>query len=137
MSVKKELIVHIETNEEGEYTKVNALDTDPGYFLLTCGQNRIVISGEELTDAINSIQFYGTLFAEERKRREQAKAAPAKAMVVAAEPLKKAKKKTHDEPEGTFVMDPIHRIGPTASELALAAQTKHMQGETVVVTEKK
>lgn len=137
MSIKKELVCHIETLEEGEFVKINRVETDPGYFLLTLGQNRIVVNGAELTDAINSIGFYATLFDEERKRREQAaKPIPKVTPEVVQAPAKKRKGK-NDEEEGTIILEPSLRLGPTESELALEKQTKHMQGETLVIKEKK
>jgi hypothetical protein len=137
MTIKKELVVHIESNEEGEFIKVNALDTEPGYFLLSLGVNRIVINGAELIEALSSIDYYATLFKHESLAREQRKASPPKAVEVVAAPPKKSKKKASDEEEGTIVLDPVLRLGPTASELALEKQTKHMQGDTLVVKEKK
>lgn len=134
--IKKELVVHIESNEEGEFIKVNALDTEPGYFLLSLGQNRMVINGAELIEALSAIDYYGTLFKQEHLAREQRLKAPPKAMTVAAPTSKKGKKSS--EPEGTFELDPtVMRMGPTASELALERQTQHMKGETIVITDKK
>jgi hypothetical protein len=136
--IKKELVVHIETNEEGEFIKVNALDTEPGYFLLSLGSNRMVINGEELVDAMNSIGYYATLFRQESIAREQRNKAPPKAMSIAPVSVKTTKKsKVAKEDEGAIVLDPIMRLGPTESELALERQTKHMKGETLVLTEKK
>jgi hypothetical protein len=134
--IKKEIVAHIETNEEGEFIKVNALDTDPGFFLLSLGQNRLVINGQELIEALHTIDQYAAMFAQERLMKQQRAKAPPKAMVVETVPVKKAKRNKEDE-EGTIVLDPILRLGPTASELALEAQTKHMKGETLVLTDKK
>lgn len=134
--IKKELIVHIETNEENEFVKVNALDADPGYFLLSLGVNRIVINGAELIEALNAIDYYAVLFKQEQTMKAQRAAAPPKAVVIAPPPAK-GKKKTNPEDEGAIILDPVMRLGPTASELALEAQTKHMKGETLVITEKK
>jgi len=134
--LKKEIVVHIETNEEGEFIKVNALDTDPGYFLLSLGQNRMVINGQELVEALHTIDQYSTLFAQERNMKMQRAAAPPKAVVFESPAKPRKRGKNSDEPEGTIVLDPILRMGPTASELALESQTKHMKGETLVITEK-
>jgi hypothetical protein len=136
--IKKELVVHIESNEEGEFIKVNALATDPGYFLLSLGVNRIVINGAELVEALNSIDYYATLFNQESIAREQRIKAPPKAMSIAPAPVRATKKsKVAKEDEGAIVLDPIMRLGPTASELALEKQTQHMKGDTIVITEKK
>lgn len=135
--IKKELICYLETTEEGEYVKINRVETEPGFFLLSLGQNRIVVNGGELMDALNSIEFYATMFDEERKRREQAMAAPPKAMSIAPSPAPKKGKKVAKEDEGAIVLDPVLRMGPTESELALERQTQHMKGDTIVITEKK
>lgn len=139
--IKKELIVHIETNEENEFVKVNALDADPGYFLLSLGVNRIVINGAELIEALNAIDYYAVLFKQEQTMKAQRAAAPPKAVVpsshIDTSPLHKKRKKKDEEEEGAIILDPVMRLGPTASELALEAQTKHMKGETLVITEKK
>ncbi len=132
--VKKELVVHIQTNEEGEFIKVNALE-DPGFFLLSLGQNRMVINGAELIEALSSIDYYAALFKQESMMKEQRAKSPPKTIQVAP-PRKKGKSNPEDE-EGTIVLDPIMRMGPTASELALEKQTQHMKGESLVITEKK
>ena len=133
--LKKELVVHIQTLEEGEFIKVNAIDVEPGYFLLSLGQTRLVVNGAELIEAMSSIDYYGTLFKQESLAREQRKAAPA-IQVVAAPPTKRSKKVAAED-EGALILDPVLRLGPTASELALEKQTRHMQGESLVITEKK
>lgn len=131
--LKKELVIYTETDESGEYVKVNRLETEPGFFLLTLGQNRMVINGAELIEALQTIDHYGTLFDQELKMKQQRAATPPKAVVITA-PTKKGKKNT--EEEGTIILDPVMRLGPTESELALERQTKHMQGETLVIKEK-
>lgn len=133
--IKKELVVFTETNEEGEFIKVNRLDTDPGFFLLTLGQNRMVINGAEIIEALQTIDHFGTLFDQELKMKQQRAVSPAKAMTITPSP--KRGKKVVAEDEGALVLDPVLRLGPTESELALERQTKHMQGETLVITEKK
>lgn len=133
--IKKELIAFISTLEEGEFTKVNAIDGEPGHFLLTLGQARIVINGAELVEAMTSIDYYGTLFKQEALAKEQRAKSPPKAVVVTPPPKKG--KRVHTEEEGTIVLDPVFRSGLTDSELALERQTKHMQGDTIVITEKK
>ena len=74
--LKKELVIYTETNEEGEFVKINRLDTDPGFFLLTLGQNRMVVNGGELIEALQTIDHYGTLFDQELKMKQQRAAAP-------------------------------------------------------------
>lgn len=132
--IKKELICHVSTLEEGEFIKINAIEGEPGYFLLTLGQMRMVINGPELMEAMSSIDYYGTLFKQETIAKENRAKAPPK--VVAPVTTKRRSKNSEDE-EGTIVLDPVMRTGPTASELALERQTKHMKGETLVLTEKK
>lgn len=135
--LKKELVIFTETDEAGEFIKINRLDTEPGFFLLTLGQNRMVVNGAEIIEALSTIDHYGTLFDQELKRKQQALASPAKAVVLPPVASPKRAKKSNPEDEGALVLDPVMRLGPTDSELALAQQTKHMQGETLVVTEKK
>ena len=135
--LKKELVIWTETNEEKEFVKVNRLETDPGFFLLTLGSNRMVINGAELIEALTTIDHYGTMFDQELKMKQQRAAAPAKTVELAPVVLGKKSKKVSKEDEGALVLDPVMRLGPTASELALEKQTKHMQGETLVITEKK
>lgn len=133
--MKKELIIYTESNEEGEFIKVNRLDTDPGFFLLSLGNNRMVINGDELVEALQTIDHYGTLFDQELKMKQQRSAAPPKAMSINPIPAKRSKK-TNPEDEGALVLEPILRLGPTESELALERQTKHMQGGSLVFKEK-
>lgn len=135
MTIRKELLCHIGTLEEGEYIKVNAVDTEPGYFLLTLGQNRMVFNGAELVEALSSIDYYAALFKQESDMRAKRAAAPPKAIVVEA-PVPKKGKRVSKEDEGAIVLDPTLRLGPTASELALEQQTKHMQGGSLVFREK-
>lgn len=131
--IKKELIAHVSTLEEGEFIKINAIEGEAGYFLLTLGQMRMVVNGPELLEAMSSIDYYGTLFKQEALAKENRTKAPPKTM--AAPVPKRTKKNTEDE-EGTIVLDPVLRMGPTASELALEKQTAHMKGDTIVITEK-
>jgi hypothetical protein len=135
--IKKDLVCYIETNEKDEFVKVNRLETEPGFFLLTLGANRMVVNGSELMEAINAIDFYSTMFDEELKRRTQAKTEPPKAMTVAPTTTTKRTKKVAKEDEGAIILEPSLRLGPTESELALERMTKHMQGDTLVLTEKK
>jgi hypothetical protein len=146
--IKKELICHIQTLEEGEFIKVNAIEGESGYFLLTLGQMRMVVNGPELVEAMSNIDYYSTMFKQEAIAKENRAKAPPKTVVnpcaeVAAGSghfntlsKRKGKKNTEDE-EGTIVLEPQLRTGPTASELALEKQTKMMQGETLVLKENK
>lgn len=135
--IKKDLVCYIETNEKDEFVKINRLETEPGFFLLTLGANRMVVNGGELMEAINAIDFYSTMFDEELKRRTQATVAPPKAMTVTPTVTTKKSKKVAKEDEGAIILEPSLRLGPTESELALERMTKHMQGDTIVLTEKK
>lgn len=134
--LKKEIVIYTESNEEGEFIKVNRLDTDPGFFLLTLGQNRMVINGAELIDALQTIDRYGALFDEELRIKRQRDSSPPKAMSITPVVATKKTKRVNSEDEGALVLDPIMRLGPTESELALERQTKHMQGESLVLKEK-
>jgi len=135
--MRKELTVFISTNEEGEEIKINRVTSDPGFFLMTLGQNRMVINGQELIEALQSIDHYGVLFDQEQKMRELRAASPPPKSVEIT-PVKKVGKaaKLHPEDEGALVLEAQIRTGPTASELALEAQTKHMQGGSLVFREK-
>lgn len=142
--MRKELTVFIQTNEEGEEIKVSRVTTEPGFMLLTLGQNRMVVNVEELIEAIQSIGHYSVLFDEEQRRREQRDASSKNnpCAVIAAAPenfnpiVKRAKTSKNKEDEGALILPAELRQGPTASELALEQQTKHMKGETLVVVEK-
>lgn len=134
--MRKDLTVFVATNEEGEEVKINRLTTEPGFFLLTLGQNRMVIDGGELIEAIQAIEHYSILFDEEQRRREQRAASPPKAIVVTPAKVR-GRGKVNKEDEDALVLEAQIRTGPTASELALEKQTKHMQGETIVLVEKK
>lgn len=135
--IKKELICHVQTLEEGEFIKINAIEGEPGYFLLSLGQNRMVINGPELAEAMQSISYYSTMFDQEATMKAQRAAAPPKTIVVTPQAVPKKGKKVNPEDEGALVLPAEMRLGPTASELALERQTKHMQGETITITEKK
>jgi hypothetical protein len=127
--MKKELVCYISTNEEGEECKVQRVAADPQFYLLTLGQTRMVLNIGELLDAVGAIGHYSTLFDQEEMMRD----ARAKIPIHAVTPIRP---KAKEEEEG-LVIEAQMRTGPTASELALEAQTKHMQGESLVVVEKK
>jgi len=127
--MKKELIVFIATNEEGEAIRVSRVDDGSNRFmLLTLGVNRMVVDVAELMDGIGAIGHYSTLFDQE----ELMKAMRTKTQSIPQPPVTNPIQK---EEEFTIVMDAPTRSGPSASELALEAQTKHMQGGTLVLKE--
>lgn len=134
--MRKDLTVYVSTNEQDEEVKINRLTTDPGFFLMTLGQTRLVINGAELIEALQAIDHYSMLFDEEQRRREQRAAAPAKAMTI-TQPAPRKRTTKHTEDEDALVLEAQIRSGPTASELALEKQMKLMQGETIVLVEKK
>jgi hypothetical protein len=127
--MKKELVCYISTNEEGEECKVQRVAADPQFYLLTLGQTRMVLNISELLDAVGAIGHYSTLFDQEEMIRD----ARAKTPIHVVTPIRS---KAKEEEEG-LVLEAQMRTGPTASELALEAQTKHMHGDEIVVVEKK
>jgi hypothetical protein len=125
--MKKELIVFIATNEEGEAIRVSRVDDGSNRFmLLTLGVNRMVVDVAELMDGIGAIGHYSTLFDQE----ELMKAMRAKTQSSPQPPVTNPIQK-----EEEIVFDVAMSSGPSASELALEAQTKHMQGGTLVLKE--
>jgi hypothetical protein len=130
--MKKELVCYISTNEEGEECKVQRVAADPQFYLLTLGQTRMVLNIGELLDAIGAIGHYSTLFDQEEMMRD----ARAKIPIHAVTPIRPKSKEEEDGIDITTMSD-LRRTGPTASELALEAQTKHMHGDEIVVVEKK
>lgn len=135
--MRKELLVYISTNEEGEECKVQRVAADPNFFLFTLGQQRMVLDINELMEAVSSIDRYSTLFDQEQMIKDARAKAPPPRVVEIPTKLNLAGKKGNPEDEGSLIIEAQMRSGPTASELALEAQTKHMQGETLVVTDKK
>lgn len=138
--MRKELTVYISTNEENEEVKVMRVKDDPQFYLLTLGQNRMVVNVAELMDAIGAIDHYSALFDQEQAMREaRAAAPPSRTVSLDVKPIKPSKKptKVNAEDEGALILEAQIRQGPTASELALEKMTQHMQGETIIVTEKK
>lgn len=133
--MRKELICFISTNEEGETIRVSRVDDGTGQFmLLTLGQNRMVLDVAELMEAVGAIGHYSTLFDQETKMRELRKNGPAPVVVQASVP-KKAK--VNKEDDGALILEAQTRTGPTASELALEKQMGLMQGESLIIREKK
>lgn len=135
--MRKELLVYIATNEEGEECKVQRVAADTDFFLFTLGQQRMVLNIHELMEAVSSIDRYSTMFDQEQMMKDmRAKAPPLRVVETPVLPIKGGKR-LNPEDEGALIIEAQMRTGPTASELALEAQTKHMQGETLVVTDKK
>jgi hypothetical protein len=125
--MRKELICFINTNEEGEAIRVSRVDDGSNRFmLLTLGVNRMVVDVAELMDGIGAIGHYSTLFDQE----ELMKAMRAKTQSSPQPPVTNPIQK-----EEEIVFDVAMSSGPSASELALEAQTKHMQGGTLVLKE--
>jgi hypothetical protein len=134
--MRKELLVYIKTNEEGEEVKVQRVTDDPNFFLFTLGANRMVIDINELMDAVGAISHYSTLFDQETMIREARAKAPPLRVVEVPTVINIGSKKSNPEDDGALILEAQTRSGPTASELALEAQTKHMQGDSFVLTEK-
>ena len=148
--MRKELVVYVSTNEEGEEVKVQRVADNDEFVLLTAGVNRLVLNVNELMEAVGAIGHYSTLFDQEKRIRE-ARANSAKIVVsenafnqieealskpsTANEKLKKALKKNKED-EDEIVFDAPTRTGPTASELALEKEMKLMRGETIELREK-
>lgn len=136
--MRKELLVFISTNEQGEEVRVQRVADDPNFYLFTLGNNRMVIEINELMEAIGSISQYSAVFDQETMMREaRAKAPPTRVVEIPTTLNLSKKTKANPEDEGALILEAQTRSGPTASELALEAMTKHMQGETLVVTDKK
>jgi hypothetical protein len=130
--MKKELVVFVNSNEEGEAIRISRVDDGTNrYMLLSLGTNRMVVDVEELMDGLGAIGHYSTLFdQEERMKAMRAKTQSSQqAPVARTNPIQK-------EEEFTFVMDAPLRTGPSASEIALEAQTRHMQGDSFILKEK-
>jgi hypothetical protein len=125
--MKKELIVFIATNEEGEAIRVSRVDDGLNrYMLLTLGVNRMVVDVGELMDGIGAISHYSTLFDQEERMKAMRAKTQSSPQPPVTNPIQK---------EEEIVFDVAMSSGPSASELALEAQTKHMQGGTLVLKE--
>lgn len=148
--MRKELVVYVNTNEEGEEVKVQRVADNDEFILLTAGVNRLVLNVAELMEAVGAIGHYSVLFDQEKRIRE-ARANAGKIVVsektfneieeainnpkpVNAK-LKKAMAKNKED-EDEIVFDAPVRNGPTASELALEKEMRLMKGETLEITEK-
>lgn len=148
--MRKELVVYVNTNEEGEEVKVQRVADNDEFILLTAGVNRLVLNVNELMEAVGAIGHYSMLFDQEKRIRD-ARAASSKITVsdntfnqieeALAKPsptnekLKKALKKNKEDEEEIVFEAPI-RTGPTPSELALEKEMRLMKGETIEITEK-
>lgn len=148
--MRKELVVYVNTNEEGEEVKVQRVADNDEFILLTAGVNRLVLNVAELMEAVGAIGHYSVLFDQEKRIRE-ARANAGKIVVsektfneieeainnpkpVNAK-LKKAMAKNKED-EDEIVFDAPVRSGPTASELALEKEMRLMKGDTLEITEK-
>lgn len=148
--MRKELVVYVNTNEEGEEVKVQRVADNDEFILLTAGVNRLVLNVNELMEAVGAIGHYSVLFDQEKRIRE-ARASVNKISVTendfnkieevlskpstANEKLKKALKKNKED-EDEIVFDAPVRNAPTASELALEKEMRLMKGESIEITEK-
>lgn len=135
--MRKELTCFITTNEEGEEIKVSRVADDPQFFLLSLGANRMVLNAAELIESIEQISYYAAMFDHESQIKEKRRAAPPPVVVADQAPLVPKLKKVskNKEDEGALVLESAG--GPTASELALEQMIGNMNGESIVVVEKK
>lgn len=70
--MKKEVVCHVSTNEEGETVAVRKLLGDGRFFLFSAGGDRkFVINAEELVDAIGTIQQFSEIFRVEEARKNK------------------------------------------------------------------
>jgi hypothetical protein len=133
--MRKELVVYVNTNEEGEEVKVQRVANDDTFILLTAGNNRLVLNVAELMEAIGAIGHYSVLFDQEKTIRE-ARASKAKLN----KPLDNLSVNVSSQVSSKNLDDEILfdipvRNGPTASELALEKEMRLMKGETIVLRE--
>jgi len=148
--MRKELVVYVNTNEEGEEVKVQRVADNDDFILLTAGVNRLVLNVNELMEAVGAIGHYSVLFDQEKRIRE-ARVNTTKLSVSdktfnqieeainnpapVNDKLKKALKKNKTD-EDEIVFDAPVRTTPTASELALEKEMRLMKGESIEITEK-
>lgn len=129
--MKKELICFINTNIEGDSVRVSRVDDGTNkHILLKAGEGFMIVDVAELLDAVGAIGHYAALFDQE----ELMKARRAKAALGPQPPVTTVK---HASKEEEIVFDVSMSSGPSASELALEAQTQHMQGGSLVLKEDK
>lgn len=126
--MRKELICYVATNEEDVEVSVQRVSNDTDYVLLRIGTFAIALDRHELSDALGSVAYYGNVFDEEKKLKENApllaasRAAAAKKATELASlspGMKQKKTKVHKEDEGALVLEVENRTGPTESELKL------------------
>lgn len=106
--MRKELVCYVSTSEEGEECSVQRVAADTTFVQLRLGGVVLVLNKVELMDAIGSVDFYGSMFDEEKLRAEQKSKAAA---------VFKPTPKVEEETE--LVFDIPAREGPTDSELKL------------------
>jgi hypothetical protein len=126
--MRKEIICYVTTNEKGEEVSVQRVSEDTDFVLIRAGQTRLVLNKLELMEALDVTAFYGRMFDEEQKQKDN--------KVKLEESRKKAaSKRVADDEEGAIVMDVENRLGPTDSELALLKLTANMVGDEIVIKE--
>lgn len=122
--MRKEIVCYVETNEEGEEVSVQRVSNDPSFVLIRVGTTRLVLNKAQLLDALGTCDFYGTMFDEEKKQKEnkvKLEASRALAKKISEESAASTPKKSSlsKEEEGTIILDQEIRTSPTESELAL------------------
>ena len=127
--MRKELVVYVNTNEEGEEVKVQRVANDDAFILLTAGNNRLVLNVAELVEAIGAIGHYSVMFDEEKRIRE-ARATKSKSSTVGVN-NQASSKNLEDE----ILFDIPIRNGPTPSELALEKEMRLMKGDQIILRE--
>jgi hypothetical protein len=147
--MRKELVVYVNTNEEGEEVKVQRVADNDEFILLTVGVNRMVLNVNELMEAIGSIGHYSVLFDQEKIIREarlankitvsdnafnQIEEALSKPSAP-NEKLKKAMSKAKEN-EDEIVFESSNRSSPTPSELALEKEMRLMRGDSIEIRHK-
>ena len=118
--MRKEIVCYVSTNEEGEELSVQRVANDPDFLMLRLGEFRLAINKMELVEAVDTLQYYGTLFDQEKIAKDNRKKRDA------------AKAKSSKEEEGTIIMDQELRTGPTASEQALEKMMANLSDGTTV-----
>lgn len=111
--MRKELVCYVSTSEEGEECSVQRVAADTTFVQLRLGGVVLVLNKAELMDAIGSVEFYGSMFDEEKLRAEQ----KSKAAAVFKPTTAHIPKVMEEETE--LVFDLPAREGPTDSELKL------------------
>lgn len=123
--MRKEIVCYVETNEPEEEVSVQRVTNDPTFVLIRVGNTRLVLNKEQLLDAVGTCDFYGRMFDEEKKNRENkvkldaSRAQARKVEETVAPKVLPAASKLSKEEEGTIILDHEIRTAPTDSELAL------------------